>query len=128
MGIYDSVSEDDLYPNNLLAVSSEHNGSEAGAITDTIDLDLEGRKLYWLVYIGNNQTGSGLEMNSWTTPPHWSWPLFGHPLDTNFGGEPQPILIVAAHAYDSTLPDPFPGGGTLQEFENMPRIGVTYAD
>lgn len=128
MGIYDSVSEDDLYPNNLLAVSEEHDGSEAGAITSTIDLEIDGRKLYWLVYAGNNQTGSGLTMNSWTTPPHWEWPLFGHILDTTFGAEPQPILIVAAHVYDSTLPDPFPGGGTLQEFENTPRIGVTYAD
>lgn len=127
LGIYDSVAEDDCYPNELLASSAEFLGNVSGARASVIDLEIDGRKLYWLVYLGNNQTGGGLELHAWTTGPHVHWPMFGWQMGTELGGTPNPILVTTAHTYTGSLPATFPEGAVLDEFQVMPHIGVTYS-
>jgi len=126
-GIYDSISTKDLYPKTLLASSAEFSGDQGGEQSTTIDLDVDGRKLYWLVFFGGVSFGAP-QYNSWTTPPHVGWPIFGYQMGLTFGGAPQPIAVLLPSTYSGVLPSVFPDGGLLDEFIVAPHIGVTYAE
>jgi len=121
MGVYDTVSDTDLRPYNLVFQSSEWSSSSAVLVTTGVSVRLEPGKVYWSCFHGDTTT-TPLRM------PHY----YGHNCAGIVGQDMSSTSsytsgFYLARTYNSTLPDPFPGGTLTNATSYFPTCLFRYA-
>lgn len=114
IGIYNNISDDCLYPSGLLASTLPFDMATSGTKGGAISLILQGGKIYWAAF----RSDSTRNMTTCTSVS--MFPIFGTTID--FVVNPG-VGIFVASAYDITLPNPFPAGGSILT-GNTPAIRV----
>jgi hypothetical protein len=114
-GIYNNFADDVMYPSGLIWDSLPF--GTVGTLTNrsTSDLGIQAGKLYWLVVNFNgSSTYRAISSNA-------LYPFFG--VDSGFGTAFGHTIITSG-AFPTSMPNPFPAGGTINTGTPIPAIGV----
>jgi hypothetical protein len=127
-GIYDSVSDTNLYPGSKLVEGAEVATDSTGAKKETISYALTAGKLYWLVSTVENVAVLA-EWTSFTTGQSGLPNILGYDssLSPSIG---YPIGYSATRTYDGTLPSTFPAGAAFEfatSTSERPAVFVRYS-
>lgn len=124
LAIYDSVSKDDLFPNNLLVDMGIFTGDGGGSETMSEPLTLDPSTFYWLAFWGLFPSGT-LSLSLITTPPFNVWPWAG--VSESLNPNTKFVYLKGSRDFDGEWPDPFPeSGAVLTDDSDQPVIGVRY--
>jgi hypothetical protein len=119
LGIYDTVSETDLRPNNLIYQTTELAGGSVGMKYVTASIRLEPGRVYWSCYHGDNSE-SGFRMPTFYGTQVGG--ILGHSTSAEYT-----TGFYLDRTYNSTLPDPFPSGTLTNCTSYMPTCMFRYA-
>lgn len=127
VALYDSISENDLYPLERLAGPVEIDATTAGAKEVDFEVELENDRVYWLVTLEktSNTTAS---WQGWTNVPHMSWPMLGYDVHAGWAGFPVGCLLNLSWSFATGLPLGFPAGALPSYGLTMVTVGVNYAE
>jgi len=115
LAIYDAVSSEDLYPDQLLYETAPLVCSASGLKQETLDFDLEPGKLYW---VGFNTDSAALFLQSSSAYLHG---ILG--FDTVY--QPQCPAWQDSHTY-GPMPSPFPSGAQPYSGAGFNFVIVSY--
>lgn len=119
VGIYDSVSDIDPYPNTLVVDGGEYDSTVVGVKNTVINVALTPNKLYFLVYL----CGTAAPTVRATTTNVME-PIYG--MDNAFAATVGTVISVA-QAYGA-LPGTFPSGGTINSAAVVvPTVGLRFS-
>ena len=119
-GIYDNVSDIDLYPNNLIVDGGGFATTAATGVKNTaVDIKLSANTLYWFVVLAN---GTSVAPVRGVLIPG-SYPIFGtdSALATTQG-----VGVKVAQTYGA-LPSTFTAGGTVITAIPCPVMAVSFS-
>jgi len=105
-GIYDSVSETNLYPNNLIVDSGEFDMSTLGVKSASVSVTLKPNKLYWAAF--NNGGGASCSTRSMSNAAGKGSAAIAFPNGMGTGAL---IGLTVAKAYGA-LPSTFTASAT----------------
>ena len=118
MGIYQSTSQTNLYPNNLILDAGTFDASVSGTTRiGTIDVALQSNLLYWFVYVN----GGTANPNIRDVDSDDAFNMLG--VGTDFVSAYNSIGVDLTYG---TLPATFPTGGTLAALDR-PMIAVRFS-
>lgn len=103
VGLYDNVSDSNLYPKSLLADGGTISTGTTGVKSTTVSVALTGGSVYWMAYLTNN-TGAPLILQLTGTD---LTTMLGQPVA---GGTAYNVAISVAQAFGA-LPATFTAGG-----------------